>query len=211
MMARKEVCSCTKMIREDRVLDDGFSYHYFQCEKCGRVDYPICQAQKLMDYADSHLFMFIDDWILAWMFVGDGAPILGIVKLQKELFIILKEFAPENNIPSENPDFRAYKFGPYTERIDRSIQTLIEMGLVSSYGRINSNNESFFLTESGKTAGEKALSKLTSVQIEKLKKLKGDLQQFSTDGIMTYVYSKYPEYTDKSIVLERVLHRKRNK
>ena len=40
--------------------------------------------------------------------------------------------------------------------------------------------------------------------------LKRDLQQFTLQGLETYVYSKYPEYTNKSEIFERVLHRKRS-
>lgn len=208
MTVKTEPCHCD-MKRIDRKLKDGFEYYYYQCSKCARVEYPVCQAQKLYEYAEEHQFMFIDDWILAWLYIGDGAPILGITKLQKELFVILMEFAQENDIPSENPGFRAYKFGPYTERIDRCVQTLMEMGWISSIGRVNTDSERFILTEDGMPYGKKALSKLTDDQVQKLRILKGDIQQFSTKGIMTYVYKNYPEYTNESVVFERTLHRKR--
>lgn len=206
---RNEHCLCD-MIRVDRILDDGFEYHYYQCSKCSRVEYPVCQAQRLVEYAENHRFMFIDDWILAWLCAGDGAPVLGITKLQKELFIIFKEFAPEHNIPTENPGFRAYKFGPYTERIDQCVQTLMEMGLIASTGRMNSENERFVITDKGMQFGKEALSKLTAKDFQDFKSLKDDLQQFNTSGIMTYVYTKYPEYTNESVVFERTLHRRRS-
>lgn len=206
---KNKPCSCERMNRKEVVLDDGFRYEYFQCPNCSRVEYKPCEAQKLMDYAESHQFMFVDDWILAWLYVGDGAPISGIVKLQKELFVILKEFAQDNNIPSENPGFRAYKFGPYTERINRSVQTLMDLGFVESVGRIDTSNERFFLTDAGKNAGHQALSKLSEEQISLLKKLKNDLQQMDAQGIMTYVYSHYPDYTNESVVFEKTLHRRR--
>lgn len=209
MTDKKEPCHC-RMQRVNRVLDDGFEYHYYQCSECARVEYPVCQAQRLFEYAETHQFMFIDDWILAWLYIADGAPVLGITKLQKEIFVILMEFAQENNIPSENPGFRAYKFGPYTERIDSCLQTLMDMGLVSSTGRMNTNNEKFIITEKGLPYGRKAISKLTDEEREKFVALKGDLQQFSTQGLMTYVYANYPEYTDESVVFERTLHRRRN-
>jgi uncharacterized protein YwgA len=162
-----------------------------------------------MDYAGKHQFMFISDWILAWLCIGGEAPVCGIVQLQKQLFIILFEFAQDENIPSENPGFRAYKFGPYTETIDRNIASLMDIGLVESRGRINTNTERFFLTEVGKIAGKKALNKLKNEQKEKLKEVRKDLQQFDSKGIMTYVYTHYPEFTDNSIVFERTLHRRR--
>lgn len=205
---KEESCHCD-WIRKDVVLPDGFQYFYYRCPKCSRTEYTLQQVQRLMDYSENHLFMFVSDWILAWLYVGDGAPISGITKLQKQIFIILYEFAQENNIPSENPGFRAYKYGPYTEAIDRNIAALVDIGMVESRGRINTNHERFFLTDAGKAKGKEALDKLTPEQIEKLKDLRRDLQQFDTDGIMRYVYSHYPEFTDESIVFEKVLHRRR--
>ncbi len=126
------------------------------------------------------------------------------------MVIIIHEFAPEHNIPSENPGFRAYRFGPYTERIDRAIDTLYHSGYLISRGRINTNSERFYLTESGIKKGKELLSKFDAEVVDDLVSLKRDLQQFTLKGIETYVYSKYPEYTDKSEIFERVLHRKRS-
>ncbi|WP_148305842.1 hypothetical protein [Candidatus Methanoplasma termitum] len=197
------------MSRKDIKLPDGFSYFYYQCPRCSKVEYTPQEAQRLMDYARDHQFLFVSDWILAWLYVGDGAPVSGIIKLQKQIFVILYEFAQENDIPSENPGFRAYKFGPYTEAIDRNIASLMDIGLVESRGRTNSEQERFFLTEKGKASGKEALDKLTPEQMNKLKLLRADLQQFDSNGIMTYIYTRYPEFTDESIVFERTLHRRR--
>lgn len=212
-MTSTKSCACELHEKKTVVLPDGFTYYYYQCPKCSRVEYPLKQAQALIDYSKDHLFMFVEDWILAWMAVSDSeayAPIPGITTIQKQMVIIIREFAPEHDIPSENPGFKAYKFGPYTERIDRAIDSLYNAGYIYSKGRINSNSERFYITESGIEKGKKILSKLPSDVLEDLVSLKRDLQQFTLQGIETYVYSKYPEYTDESVIFERVLHRKRS-
>ena len=203
-------CECNKWDRIDRSPDGtGLSYHYYQCSECYRVDYPMSEIKKLMEYAEKHQFMFVTDWILAWLYSGDGVPVSGVTVLQKQMFIIFKEFAVQNNIPSENPGFRAYKYGPYTERIDGAIDSLTSLGLIVSIGRMNTVKETFYLTAKGMNEGKVAFNKLTSEQQSKLRSMRRDLQQFNTQGIMTYVYKNYPEYTNKSIVFERTLHRKR--
>jgi len=203
-------CECVWR-RKDVILDDGFQYHYDQCESCGKVMFEPSQVQKLIDYSSENQFMFLHDWILAWLYSGCGAPIRGITALQKQILIVTFEFAQENNIPSENPGFKSYKFGPYSERIDSQIQELMNMGLVvSDGGRINSNQERFTLSDEGIEAGLKAFNKLTSEQQNKLKVLRRDLQQFDVDGITRYVYTKYPQFTDKSVILDRTLRRRRN-
>lgn len=156
--------------------------------------------------------MFVEDWILAWMAISDSneyAPIPGITMIQKQMVVIIREFAPDHDIPSENPGFKAYKFGPYTERIDRALDTLYRAGYVYSKGRINTNSERFYLTEEGIAKGRAILSKFDQKTIDDLLVLKHDLQQLTLQGIETYVYSRYPEYTDESEIFERVLHRKR--
>ncbi|MFA6718798.1 MAG: hypothetical protein WCS15_06940 [Prevotella sp.] len=213
MMTRDETrkinITVQKMVRRDFTLNDGFSYYYYQ-DKTGHVEYPISQAQKLFEYSKEHQFMFISDWILAWLYAGEDFPVTGITMLQKSLFIVFMEFAQKHDIPSENPGFTGYKFGPYTEAIDYNLNALIEMGLVISNGRINSQKERFFLTEHGKEAGLKAFNKLKPNQKKDVLALRCELQKFDTQGIMTYVYKKYPEYTDDSLVFERTLHRKRS-
>lgn len=213
MMKPSSVCACKEHIKRTVELSDGFTYFYYQCPNCARVEYPLKQAQALMDYSRTHLFMFVEDWILAWMAVSDDgtyAPIPGITMIQKQMVVIIREFAPDHNIPSENPGFRAYRFGPYTERIDRALDTLYRSGYVYSEGRINSNSERFYLTESGVKKGLEIISRFDDGVKADLLELKRDLQQFTLQGIETYVYSKYPEYTDESEIFERVLHRKRS-
>ena len=207
---REESCLCG-MVRKDVTLPDGFQYHYYQCSKCSRAEYTPEQVQRLMDHSAAHQFMFVSDWILAWLYAGGDAPVSGIIQLQKQMFVVLYEFAQDHNIPSENPGFRAYKFGPYTETIDRNVAALMDIGMVESRGTINTNYERFFLTEAGKAAGKEALGRLTPEQAAELEDLRRDLQQFDSKGIMKYVYSRYPEFTDKSVVFERTLHRRRNR
>lgn len=213
MMTVKE-CPHARFERIDVVLPDGFRYHYDQCPECGLVEYPPKQAQSLLEYSESHIFMFVEDWLVAWMSVrlnGEYVPIPGITAVQKQMFLLIKEFAPEHGIPSENPGFKAYRYGPYTMRIDRALQTLDELGYVRSKGRLNTNSEVFHLTDSGKERGEKLLSRFDDDTVKDLRLFKADIQQYTLDGLMTYVYSNYPDYTDRSEVFERVLHRKRSR
>ena len=213
MMTAVKQCGCEEHEKKTVTLPDGFSYYYYQCKKCSRVEYPLKQAQALMDYSRNHIFMFVEDWIIAWMAVklnGEYIPIPGITTMQKQMVIIIREFAQNHNIPSENPGFKAYKFGPYTERIDRALDNLNHAGYVESIGRINTNSERFTLSEKGKEKGNYILKKLGKENTRALEELKHDLQQFTLQGLETYVYSHYPEYTNKSEIFERVLHRKRS-
>lgn len=85
-------CECVWR-RKDVILDDGFQYHYDQCESCGKVMFEPSQVQKLIDYSSENQFMFLHDWILAWLYSGCGAPIRDITALQKQILIVTFEFA----------------------------------------------------------------------------------------------------------------------
>jgi hypothetical protein len=183
-------------------------YYYFQCKQCGLVQYPIPELQKLWVYSEKHQFMFIQDWVLALLY-AQPMPVVGITSLIKQLFLIQMEFAQEQNIPSENPGFRGYKFGPYAERIEDVIIGLEDADLIHTEGRRGAQGEYFILTEKGKIEAEISYKKLAKKQQAIFSELRLDWHQLGSDGLMKYIYRKYPEYAKESIVLARVLHKRR--
>lgn len=71
------------MQRIDRTLTDGFSYSYFQCPRCHRVEYTPSEAQRLMDYSETHRYLFLDDLVLIWMSIHACERPTDILSLQK--------------------------------------------------------------------------------------------------------------------------------
>lgn len=183
MMNINDECGCKHLERVNRILDDGYSYHYYQCPMCYRIEYPPCEAQKLMDYARNHIFMYIDDLILLWLYVGNGFPVHGITELQKDISVVLMEFARLNDIPSEIPVFEEYQSGAYAGRIERCIDTLTRMEFITSHGRIDSESERLLLTESGTKAASEISKKLTEEQLESLRRLRRSLQYIEQEGL----------------------------
>jgi hypothetical protein len=186
----------------------NLDYYYYQCKVCGKVEFPIPEFQKLWDYSKKHQFMFLQDWVLALMYAQE-MPVIGITSFMKQLFLTLMDFAQENNIPTENPGFKGYKYGPYSERIEDVIISLIDSELIRTQGRKGSNGEYFILTEDGIKAAEFSFNKLTNEQKEQLKEARLDWHQLGTDGLIKYVYIKYPEYTNESLILERYVPTRR--
>ncbi len=175
-----ELCTHNAFEKIDAVLPDGFSYFYYQCPVCGTVEYPLKQAQKLLDYSKEHIFMFVEDWIIAWIAVGavDGhAPALEIATVQKHMLTLTSEFAPQHDIPTENPGYWADGIGPCTQRIDRALQTLYEAGLVTFEKRKGTGQERICLTESGRMRGKALLSKLDADAVSDLETLKAGHRQ----------------------------------
>lgn len=186
-----------------------FNYSYEQCKGCNMVIYHLKELQKLYDYSENHQFMFVQDWILSLMCTNPEVPIIGITNFEKMLFLTIYEFAKEENIPSENPGFRGYKFGPYSERIDDILNGLEDANLLKTEGRRGTKGEYFSLTIAGNELAKKSFNKLTEKQQKEYIELRLDWHQLGVDGLENYIYKKYPEFTKESLILERVLHRRR--
>ena len=188
----------------------GLKYNYYQCSICNKVEYSIPELQKLVDYSKDHQFLFLQDWVLILLYSQVDVPIVGITSFLKQLFLTLREFAPEHNIPTENPGFRAYNFGPYSERIEDVIIGLEEAELIKTAGmRRGAEGEYFVLTEKGKELAKRAFSKLTPEQQEQFKHQRLDWHELGTEGLLRYIYTHYPEMAENSLILDRVLHRRR--
>jgi hypothetical protein len=198
--------------RTPEITGMNISYHYSQCELCNMVVYPLDQLQLLIDYSKDNQFMFAIDWVLALFYAMPDAPIVGSTSLQKQVFLMLKEFAPRENIPTENIGFKAYNFGPYAARIDNIINVVLDEGAVETYGgRANSNNEHFQLTENGRSMAKKAFDKLTADQQDRLIHERKRYQQLGTEGLTRYVYTHYQKYTSESKIKNRILRIGKNK
>lgn len=199
----------------ERTLEDGFSYYYMICKGCHIVRFPGHQLQSLQDYSKQNLFIFVEDWVLLLLYAGHEY-ISGITHYQKMLFLIFYEFVPEFNIPTENPGFYGYKYGPYSDRIDVAIEFLIQHGYIRAEGRKSSSKERFYITDNGKEKGRKIFNKLSEEQQEELIKFRKFWDQKTTKAILKYVYAKpqYKKFLDKSLILSelfpgRKLYRKR--
>jgi hypothetical protein len=189
--------------KEERRLSDGFSYYYMICRMCHEVKFPAFQLQCLQDYSKTHLFLFVEDWVLLLLYVGHRY-IAGITHYQKMLFLIFHEFAPQHNIPTENPGFYGYKYGPYSDRIDAAIGFLIQYKYIATEGRKSSSKERFSITSDGETRGKEIFGKLSKEQQDALKSFRDYWDQKPTLAIIKYIYSKYKKFTKKSVILSRV-------
>lgn len=206
--------------RSEHTLEDGFSYYYMVCRDCHEVRFPATQFQRLKDYSKDHLFLFVEEWILLLLYAGrefEGHEyIAGITLYQKMLFLIFYEFAPTHNIPTENPGFYGYKYGPYSARIDKAIDLLIQYGFIKTKNRRSSSTERFILTQKGIERGKEIFGKLSRDQQDALASFRKFWDQKKAKGICKHIYAnpKYKEFIRESIILPylfpgKELHRMR--
>lgn len=210
---RKRKAHQHRWVIEDRKLVSDFTYYYSICEICHLVRYPAIELQKLYDYSVKNLFFFVEDWVIVLLYAGNHY-IAGITHYQKMLFLIFKEFAPKYGIPSENLGFFGYKYGPYSARIDATINYMVQNKFIHKKGRKSTKKEIFTLTEKGTERAIEKYKKLNKEQKQELKKFRKYWDQKKTKSLISYVYNKYPKYTKESLILNDVfpdwkLHRKR--
>lgn len=204
----------------ERKLDDGFNYYYLICNICHEVRFPGPQLQKIQDYSKTHLFLSVEDWVLLILYAGhefEGHEyIAGVTLYQKMLFLIFYEEAPKWGIPTENPGFYGYKYGPYSDRIDEAIAVLIKANYIKSSGRKSSSTERFIITPIGKEAGKTLFDKLSKDQQKALIDFRMYWDQKGARAICKRIYAnpKYEEFLKKSVILSylfpgRKLYRRR--
>lgn len=209
-----------KWEKEERALEDGFAYYYMICRECHEVKFPAIQLQRIQDYSKEHLFLFVEDWVLLILYVGrefEGHEyIAGITLYQKMLFLIFNEFAPEHDIPSENPGFYGYKYGPYSARIDKAIDLLIQFGFIKTKNRRSSATERFIITPMGQERAAEIFNKLSRNQQDDLMAFRKKWSQKKAKAICKVIYAnpRYKEFIKESVILsylfpDRDLHRMR--
>jgi hypothetical protein len=206
--------------RAERMLDDGFNYYYFICKICHEVRFPGPQLQKLQDYSKTHLFLSVEDWVLLLLYAGHEFKgheyIAGVTLYQKMLFLIFYEEAPRLRIPTENPGFYGYKYGPYSDRIDEAIDFLIQEDYIKSSGRKSSSTERFVITSKGAERGKIIFDKLSKEQQQAIVKFRMYWDQKGARAICKRIYAdqKYEGFLKKSVILSylfpgRKLYRRR--
>lgn len=128
-------------------------------------------------------------------------PVRGNIMLIKEAFMFLNE---EPELIKDKPDvlFFAHSYGPYSLEINEKVKTLEMEGVIEKTAK------GLQLTDKGTNLFHDISNDYTQTQKNELIKYRKKLDQKGTKGILKIVYSKYPEYTKRSRVRNKVLGKK---
>lgn len=181
----------------------GQKLREYKTEK-NKTVYDLGDVQKAIIELKQEKIMSLPELILA-LFYAQDKEIRGMILLMKEIFLMQMEFAKEENIKLQEAEFISYKYGPYSIDVDKIVDAMEDYGLIISVGRKSTNKEIFYLTLEGKERAKEAFEKLNQHQKEKLKALRKGWDQLGVKGILRLVYTKYPNYTDKSEIIKNVL------
>lgn len=148
----------------------------------------------------------------------------GVTRLEKLLFLLEKE-TPAASWLLESADFQAHKFGPFSAKAYREIDTLVAAGLVEDSGRITDSTEDsweqrniiggrpadpyatrdFALTDRGEQYYKALLKELPADAEGEVSELKSRFGTVPLRQLVRYVYERYPTFTEKSLIRDEIL------
>jgi hypothetical protein len=148
----------------------------------------------------------------------------GVTRLEKLVFLLERE-TPVRSWVTETADFRSDKFGPFSAKIYKAVETLSAYDLLEDSARVSDSEEdrweainvlgddledpyttrTFQLTERG-LRYYAALIKLLPPDAEDiLLRFKERFATLPLRQLVRYVYERYPEFTDKSEIRDQIL------
>jgi len=125
---------------------------------------------------------------------ADDEPIRGQLKLQKMIYLL----ADRLDEIREQTDYGSDMLGPYSEFVDEEYNFLKDIGVFSS------NPKSIFLTSEGKDVAKELAAKEKPHVIKYIQDFKKFLNDLTSNELLCFVYSAYPEMTSESVEYERL-------
>ena len=169
----------------------------------------------------------VDDAIVLLLGAKSKFPSLsgrikGITRMEKLIFLLEKE-TQIGELLTEDPEFHAHNFGPFSSKIYQAVETLEAAELIQE--KINYSgstddtwetvnivgedapfaNREFTLTDRGRRYFQVLCKGLEESVLEEVSRIKDRFASIPLRQLVRYVYTKYPEYTEKSIIKEEIL------
>lgn len=154
--------------------------------------------------------------------LGDPSGFRGITRLEKLLFLITQEGKLGPNVKS--PEFLAYKYGPFSKDVYDAVEFLRSIELVQPEEQERGSADelvelsdldpdtalayepkTFSLTDSGRTVASKLADRLSPDARRSIDSVVREYGRMPLSQLIRNVYSRYPEFTSKSLIRQRVL------
>ena len=142
----------------------------------------------------------LQKYILLLLFANNKESIKGSTKFQMELLFQKELFLLAKNIDelADEAAFGSDFYGPYSENAQEELEELSRDDLI-----IKEKNK-ISLSNSGFQIALKLERKIPKDRLEMISDFKSLLNDMTDDEILTFVYFTFPDFTDESLVLEKV-------
>jgi len=152
----------------------------------------------------------------------------GITRLEKMIFLLERETSLGTYL-TEDADFIAYNFGPFSAKVYQEVETLAAAGLLvdsatptdnpaDSWERFSAIDavqdappedtyatRDFALTDLGQRYYEVLARQLPAKAVEEVARFKDRFASVPLRQLVQYVYQKYPDYTERSLIRDDIL------
>ena len=166
----------------------------------GTVFYSYEKAKEVFDKIERKEFS-IADCILILLYAYPDKPLCGRISLMKQVFLLTKEILGERNV--QDPKFVPHHFGMYSFIVANELTNLEFSGYIVTKGKKNSKLERFYITSKGEKYASTVFASLPERVQALVKEKRKGWDQLGYDGILRLVYTKYPEFREKSRLKER--------
>lgn len=170
----------------------------------------------------------VDDAIVLILGAPTQQPALkdrleGITRLEKLVFLLQRE-TELGQLLTEDPEFHAHHFGPFSSKIYEAVEVLKAALLLEETGRISGASDDaweaqqfllgrdaeyttrdFSLTQKGRSYYEALVSVLPKGAIQVASHLKDQYGSLPLRQLIRYVYQRYPSLAAESKIRDQVL------
>jgi uncharacterized protein len=171
----------------------------------------------------------VDDAIVLLLGAPSRSPALrgrieGITRLEKLVFLLERE-TELGRLLTERPDFEAHNFGPFSAKVYQAVETLETADLITDSAKLSPTAEDswetdqligdelattyttrdFELTELGQQYYTALRAELPPDTEQVLKEFKDKFAGLPLRQLVRYVYKRYPDLTDKSLIRDQIL------
>ncbi len=148
----------------------------------------------------------------------------GVTRLEKLVFLLERE-TDAGRILTEDPEFVAYNFGPFSRKVYGAVDQLVEAGLLEDSKRLSQNEDDswetssfgaddiqtsystrdFKLTDLGLEYYSALVSELPANVVTQAEQLRGRFAGWALRDLVRYVYERYEKFTEKSVIRDQIL------
>lgn len=125
---------------------------------------------------------------------SESEPIPGNLWLQKEMFLIAKNFESLEDFLEYEPNVQ----GPYSETVNNMLEDLQYRGLARK------NGADIQLTQSGKSVETALRSKAKESLLSLVSDVKELLNDLNKDEVLVYIYYTFPDMTVESLEIDNI-------
>lgn len=138
---------------------------------------------------------------LALLYANNEQEIQGRTRLQKLVFLIQKEFK-DNRLPGKY-NYIPYDYGPFAKKLYEDLDYLKDRGFIKESKKTIEDDKvkyNYTLTPEGRAHLEQQPDQKIDRVLQLAETIKSDFNDLSLPELLDYVYTKYPDYAENSVL-----------